>query len=88
MITNKSALFTGKGLHMKRFKKFFAVAALSLSMLTTSAVAQSIVGVQETVQAAMIKLNYSNLSLSEGQSRQLKISGTKASAKWSRINAS
>jgi hypothetical protein len=87
-IIGKGALFTGKGLHMKRFKKFFAVAALLLSMLTTSVVAQSIVGAQETVQAATIKLNYSNLSLSEGQSRQLKISGTKASTKWSSSKSS
>ena len=82
-IIDKGALFTGKGLHMKRFKKFFTVAALSLSMLTTSVATQNIVGVQETVQAATIKLNKKAISLDVGKTQKLKVTGTKARVKWS-----
>lgn len=86
MITNKSALFTGKGFHMKRFKKIFAVAALSLSMLATSVAAQNIVGVQETLQAATIKLSRKTLNLKVGETANLKVSGTKKKVKWSSGN--
>lgn len=68
---------------MKRFKKFFTVAALSLSMLTTSVATQNIVGVQETVQAATIKLNKKAISLDVGETQKLKVAGTKARVKWS-----
>lgn len=67
---------------MKRFKKFFTVAALSLSMLTTSVATQNIVGVQETVQAATIKLNKKAISLDVGKTQKLKVTGTKARVKW------
>jgi hypothetical protein len=86
MITNKSALFTGKGFHMKRVKKIFAVAALSLSMLATSVAAQNIVGVQETLQAETIKLSRKTLNLKIGESATLKISGMRKTAKWSSGN--
>lgn len=81
-IIDKGALFTGKGLHMKRFKKIFAVAALSLSMLTTSVAAQNIVGTQETAQAATIKLNKKNIVLTIGKSTKLKVTGTKKKTYW------
>ena len=68
---------------MKRFKKFFTVAALSISMLTTSVATQNIVGVQETVQAATIKLNKKAISLYVGKTQKLKVTGTKARVKWS-----
>lgn len=71
---------------MKRFKKIFAVAALSLSMLTTSVATQNIVGAQETVQAATIKLSRKTLNLKIGESATLKISGTRKTAKWSSGN--
>ena len=71
---------------MKRFKKIFAVAALSLSMLTTSVAAQNITGTQETVQAATIKLNKKNIILRTGASTKLKVIGTKKKSKWSTDN--
>ena len=45
---------------MKGIKKIFIVATLSFSMLATSVEAQNIVGVQETAQAATIKLSREN----------------------------
>lgn len=85
-IIDKGALFTGKGIHMKGIKKIFMVAALSFSMLATSVAAQNIVGVQETLQAATIKLSRKTLNLKIGESATLKISGMRKTAKWSSGN--
>lgn len=52
-------------------------------MLTTSVATQNIVGVQETVQAATIKLNKKAISLYVGKTQKLKVTGTKARVKWS-----
>lgn len=52
-------------------------------MLTTSVATQNIVGVQETVQAATIKLNKKAISLDVGETQKLKVAGTKARVKWS-----
>lgn len=67
---------------MKRVKKIFAAATLSISMLTTSVATQNIVGVQETVQAATIKLNKKNVILTIGKSTKLKVTGTKKKVYW------
>lgn len=71
---------------MKGIKKIFMVAALSFSMLATSVAAQNIVGVQETLQAATIKLSRKTLNLKIGESATLKISGMRKTAKWSSGN--
>nr|DAV95071.1 MAG TPA: tail tube protein [Bacteriophage sp.] len=73
---------------MKMFKKIFAVAALSLSMLTTSVAAQNIVGIQEIAQAATIKLNKKSVALDVGKTQKLKVTGTKANVKWSSTDVS
>lgn len=73
---------------MKMFKKIFAVAALSLSMLTTSVAAQNIVGTQEIAQAATVKLSKKSVTLDVGKTQKLKVSGTKAKVKWSSTDAS
>lgn len=67
---------------MKRFKKIFAVAVLSFSMLATSVAAQNIVGTQETAQAQTIKLNKKNIILTIGKSTKLKVIGTKKKVYW------
>lgn len=67
---------------MKKVKKLLTVVALSFSMLTTSIVAQSIVGTQETAQAATIKLNKKNVILTIGKSTKLKVTGTKKKVYW------
>lgn len=51
---------------MKGIKKIFMVAALSFSMLATSVSVQNVVGTQETVQAATIKLNKNKIILKTG----------------------
>ena len=85
-IIDKGALFTGKGIHMKGIKKIFMVAALSFSMLATSVSVQNIVGTQETVQAATIKLNKNKIILKTGARTKLKVMGTKKKVKWGTDN--
>lgn len=73
---------------MRNTKKLLVAMGLAFAVLISTMPIQNADGKQIVAQAATIKLNYSNLSLSEGQSRQLKISGTKASAKWSSSKSS
>ena len=77
-----------KGVIMKNFKRFFTVAALSLSMLTTSVAAQNIVGAQETVQAATVKLNKKSIKLTMEKSTRLKVIGTKKKLYWYSLDPS
>ena len=67
---------------MKMFKKALVLVMLSLSMLATSIPAQNIIGMQETVKAATIKLNKKNIILTIGKSTKLKVTGTKKKAYW------
>ena len=66
---------------MKMFKKALIVVMLSLSMLVTSIPVQNIVGMQETANAATIKLNKNNIILKTGASTKLKVVGTKKKVK-------
>ena len=71
---------------MKGIKKIFTIAALSFAMLATSVSVQNVVGTQETVQAATIKLNKKTVTLDVGKTQKLKVSGTKAKVRWSSTN--
>ena len=71
---------------MKEIKKIFTIAALSFAMLATSVSVQNVVGTQETVQAATIKLNKKTVTLDVGKTQKLKVSGTKAKVRWSSTN--
>ena len=71
---------------MKGIKKIYMVAALSFSMLATSVSVQNIVGTQETVQAATIKLNKNKIILKTGARTKLKVMGTKKKVKWGTDN--
>ena len=71
---------------MKRVKKLLTVVALSFSMLATSISIQNIIGMQETANAATIKLNKNNIILKTGASTKLKVVGTKKKVKWSTDN--
>ncbi len=54
-----------------------------LSLLLTLALIFSLAGPAQTVSAATVKLNKSNLSLTEGATFTLKVSGTKSKVTWS-----
>lgn len=60
---------------MKEIKKIFTIAALSFAMLATSVSVQNVVGTQETVQAATIKLNKNKIILKTGARTKLKVIG-------------
>ena len=68
---------------MVKIKKLVSIVTLALAITVSSVPLQNMFVRQDIVQAATIRLNYSNLSLSEGQTRQLKVIGTKANVKWS-----
>lgn len=61
---------------------------LLLSMLATSIPAQNIIGAQEAVAAATVRLSRNSLSLKIGESSTLKVNGTKKAARWSSSNKS
>lgn len=71
---------------MGKFKKLLLSALLVLSVVASSVPVQSIVGTNEVVQAANVKLSKSSLKLYVGKSATLKVSGTKSKAKWSSSN--
>mgnify|MGYP003510302629 CR=1 FL=1 len=73
---------------MKKLKKLLSITLLALSVVSSSIPLQNVTGTNEVVQAATIRLNYSNLSISEGQSKTLKVIGTKSKVKWSSSKSS
>ena len=71
---------------MRKFKKLLLTVLLALAVVASSVPIQSIVGTNEVVQAANIKLSKSTLNLYVGKSATLKVSGTKSKVKWSSSN--
>ena len=71
---------------MRKFKKLLLTVLLALAVVASSVPIQSIVGTNEVVQAANIKLSKSTLNLYVGKSATLKVSGTKRKVKWSSSN--
>ena len=71
---------------MRKFKKLLLTVLLALAVVASSVPIQSIVGANEVVQAANIKLSKSTLNLYVGKSATLKVSGTKSKVKWSSSN--
>lgn len=71
---------------MKKIKKLLTAITVVLTITASSVPVQCVFGVQDTVQAAEIKLNKTSIVLNTGESTKLKIAGTKKRAKWSTSN--
>lgn len=73
---------------MRKLKKLLLSILFASIVVSASCPIQNIVGMQDVVQAASVKLNKSALSLNVGQSSTLKVSGTKSKVTWSSSNKS
>ena len=71
---------------MVKIKKIVSIVTLSLAITASSVPLQNVVGTNEVVQAAGVKLSKSSLTLDVGKSATLKVNGTKRKVKWSSLN--
>lgn len=73
---------------MVKVKKIVSIVTLALAITASSVPFQNVVGTNEVVQAASVKLSKSSLTLDVGKSATLKVNGTKSKVKWSSSNKS